>query len=109
VFLPTDRMTGKPRGFAFVEFAADAQAAEAIKKFNQHELNGRKLNVNAAEARPSRPGGGGGGGGFSRGGGGGGGGGGRGSYDPGPPPGANRPTKSRGSRRGLRGKVRSLN
>ncbi len=107
-FLPTDRVTGKPRGFAFVEFSSEAQAAEAIRQFNQHEMNGRKLNVNAAEARPSRPGGGGGGGGgrpYSPGGGGGGGG--FGGYG-GPPP-SDRPAKSKGSRRGLRGKVRSLN
>ena len=83
VFLPTDRETGRPRGFAFVEFANEEDAAKAIEKFNGHQLGGRALRVNAAEDRPrGAPGGGGGGRGFGGGGGGrggfGGGGGGRG-------------------------------
>src|SRR2546428_5870350 len=52
VFLPMDRESGRPRGFAFVEFASDEDAAKAIEKFNGHELNGRALRVNAAEDRP---------------------------------------------------------
>lgn len=52
--LPTDRETGRPRGFAFVEFASEAEAAEAIRRFNQVELGGRKLTINAADARPRR-------------------------------------------------------
>jgi RNA recognition motif-containing protein len=57
-YLPTDRETGRPRGFAFVTFSTEAEAADAISRFNQHELNGRRLVVNAAEARPTRgPGG----------------------------------------------------
>src|SRR4051812_9398813 len=93
VFLPTDRESGRPRGFAFVEFASDEDAAKAIEKFNGYELSGRALRVNAAEDRP-RTGGGGGGrprtfgggggagrGGFSGGGGGGGYGGGGGGYE----------------------------
>jgi len=52
VFLPTDRDSGRPRGFAFVEFASDEDAAKAIEKFNGYELNGRALRVNAAEDRP---------------------------------------------------------
>ena len=83
VFLPTDRETGRPRGFAFVEFESDEAAAQAIEKFNGHELGGRALRVNAAEDRPRRPGGGGGGarpGGYGGGGGGGYGGGGGGGY-----------------------------
>jgi hypothetical protein len=66
VFLPTDRETGRPRGFAFVEFANDEDAAKAIEKFNGYQLGGRALRVNAAEDRPrgAGPGGGGGGRGF---------------------------------------------
>ena len=68
----TDRETGQPRGFAFVEMS-DARAAEtAISQLNGAQLNGRPLNVN--EARPKPAGGGGYGGGR------GGGGGGRGGY-----------------------------
>ncbi|HEY7817659.1 MAG TPA: RNA-binding protein [Vicinamibacteria bacterium] len=68
----TDRDTGRPRGFAFVEMSDDAAAQAAIRGVNGTELGGRTLNVN--EARPKNFGGGGGGGGERRGGGGGGGG-----------------------------------
>jgi len=82
VFLPTERETGRPRGFAFVEFESDEDAQKAIAQFNGHELRGRALRVNAAEDRPrtggSRPSFGGGGGGYGGGGGGGYGGGGHG-------------------------------
>jgi RNA recognition motif-containing protein len=54
VFLPADRTTGRPRGFAFVEFADDEAAERAIEEFDGHELGGRNLRVNAAEARPPR-------------------------------------------------------
>ncbi|HEY2683742.1 MAG TPA: RNA-binding protein [Steroidobacteraceae bacterium] len=81
VSLPTDRETGRPRGFGFVEMnQADAQ--RAIQNLNGKDMGGRALRVNPAEDKPrgggggGRPGGGGGGGGY-RGGGGGGGGGGR--------------------------------
>src|SRR5258708_25343191 len=57
VFLPTDRESGRPRGFAFVEFESDEDAAKAIEKFNGHDLGGRALRVNAAEDRPPRAGG----------------------------------------------------
>jgi RNA recognition motif-containing protein len=56
VHLPTDRETGRPRGFAFVQFASDAEAAEAIRQFNGSELSGRRLNINEAEERPRRAG-----------------------------------------------------
>ena len=78
VSLVTDRDTGQPRGFAFVEMTNRSEAEAAIAGLNGADLNGRAMNVN--EARPKTAGGGGGGGGgFKRsGGGGGGGGGGRG-------------------------------
>ena len=116
VFLPTDRESGRPRGFAFVEFSSDEEAAKAIEQFNGFEMGGRALRVNAAEDRPrgsgpgrsfggggGAPGGGGyggeggydrddysGGGGFGRGGGGG------------------APGKPKGSRRNVRARKRSL-
>jgi len=117
VAIPVDRATGRPRGFAFVEFASEEIAQQAITKFDGQDFEGRPLRVNMAEDRPPRrpfsPGGpsfggprppsvnnfpddrddGGGRGGFSGGGGGGGG----------------RPRgNSKGSRRGLRARKRSL-
>ena len=74
VFLPTERETGRPRGFAFVEFETEEEAKNAIERFNGYEMGGRALRVNLAEDRP-RGGGGGGGRGFGGGGGGYGGGG----------------------------------
>lgn len=76
--LVMDRMTGRSRGFAFVEMGSADAAQQAISQMNGAQLDGRALRVNVAEARRDNGGGGGGGGGFSRGGGGGGGGGGRG-------------------------------
>jgi RNA recognition motif-containing protein len=75
VFLPTERETGRPRGFAFVEYESEDDAKAAIERFNGYEMGGRALRVNLAEDRP-RGGGGGGGRGFGGGGGGGYGGGG---------------------------------
>jgi len=67
----TDRETGRPRGFAFVEMADATAAADAIKALDGTQLGGRALRVNEAQDR--RDGGGGGGGrGFGGGGGGGG-------------------------------------
>ncbi len=71
----TDRDTGRPRGFAFVEMGSDADAQAVIEAWNGQELDGRALNVNEAQERQQRSSGGGGGG---YGGGGGGGGRGRG-------------------------------
>jgi cold-inducible RNA-binding protein len=89
VFLPNDRVTGRPRGFAFVEFASDVEAEAAIERFNGKDLNGRSLNLNPAQDRAPRA--------------------------PRPPMGAGnmpfdggRPVKNKGSRRGLRGRKRSL-
>ena len=92
VIIPTDRATGRPRGFAFVEFAAPEGAQAAIEKFDGQEFDGRRLRINAAEDRPPRraP-----------------------SFSDGPssseqdaPRG--RISRPKGSRRGLRGKKRSL-
>lgn len=63
VHLPTDRATGRPRGFAFVEMADDAEAQAAIDALNGNEVGGRALTVNQARERTERPRGGGGGGG----------------------------------------------
>jgi RNA recognition motif-containing protein len=52
--LPTDRDTGKPRGFAFIEFSVPADAAEAIRRLNHQEFNGRPLAVNEARAKDDR-------------------------------------------------------
>ena len=126
VYLPMDRESGRPRGFAFVEFASADDAAKAIEKFNGHQLSGRALRVNAAEDRRktgpggggggARPGGGGGYGGGGYGGGGYGGGGyGGGGNDFGGGGGGDRddysrggPGKPKGSRRNVRAKKRSL-
>src|ERR1041385_1880787 len=66
-----DRMTGRSRGFAFVEMSTKEEATAAIDQFNGKEVGGRGLKVNEAKPRENR--GGGGGRGF-------GGGGGRGGY-----------------------------
>src|SRR5207249_4720034 len=58
VVLPVDRETGRPRGFAFVEFADRAHAEDAIQRFNGQVFNGRLLAVSEARAREDRgPGG----------------------------------------------------
>lgn len=102
VHMPSDRLTGRPRGFAFVEFSSSEEAAAAIERFHGHELDGRELRLDRAEERPQNSGGprsfrsggpGGGGGGANRGG--------RGGYQ-------DRKKKKGGSRRGLRGRKRSL-
>lgn len=96
-FLPQDRATGRPRGFAFVEYETSEQAEQAIERFNGYEFLGRTLRVNAAEDRP---------------------GGSRGPRPFSPQPfggggGGNRPPfggggKPKGSRRNLRARKRSL-
>jgi RNA recognition motif-containing protein len=55
VYLPTDRETGKPRGFAFLEFGESAQAQQAIARFNNQPFKGRSIAVNEARARDNRP------------------------------------------------------
>ncbi len=66
----TDRDTGRSRGFGFVEMSTAEEAAEAVKKFNGQEVDGRTLKVELAN--PSGSGGGRSGGGYRSGGGGGG-------------------------------------
>jgi len=56
VRLPTDRETGKPRGFAFVDYGDRSQAEEAIRRFNQYMFKDRAIAVNEARARESGPG-----------------------------------------------------
>lgn len=74
-----DRMSGRSKGFGFVEMATDAEAAAAIEKLNGAEYEGRTITVNEAREMQPREGGGGGRG-FGGGGGRGGRGGGRGGY-----------------------------
>ena len=111
--VPTDRETGRPRGFAFVEFESDEAVQRCIEQMNGRDLKGRAIRVNAAEDRPrspggpgasgyprpgggfSRPGGSGSGGGFSRPGGGG-------FRSGGPPSGGFPPPEESGDTRGRR-------
>jgi RNA recognition motif-containing protein len=75
VNLPTDRETGRLRGFGFVEMSSDAEEQAAIDALDGAEWMGRDLRVNKAKPREDRPPGGGSRGGGNRGGGGYGGGG----------------------------------
>lgn len=101
VAIPVDRDSGRPRGFAFVTFGNAESANAAIRNLDGADLLGRRLRV--SEATPGRAGGGGGGG------------------NAGPGRGVSRPpdfgpdpdfrpafTRPKGSRRGLRGRKRSL-
>jgi RNA recognition motif-containing protein len=69
VSIVTDRDTGRPRGFAFVNMASQEEAQAAINALNGYEMGGRTLTVNMAREQQPRTGGSGRGG-FSRGGGG---------------------------------------
>jgi len=77
--LMMDRVTGRPRGFAFITMGSPEEAQKANDALNGKEMDGRALTVNVARPREERPGGGGGArrGGYAGHGGGGGGGGGR--------------------------------
>ena len=75
VHLPTDRESGRPRGFAFVTMDSKDAMNKAIAGVDGTDVGGRSLKVNEAQAREERSGGGGGGGRGGYGGGGGGGGG----------------------------------
>lgn len=77
VNIVTDRETGQPRGFAFVEMTEKRDADTAISQLNGADLNGRTMNVNEARPKPEGGRGGGGFGGNRSGGGGGGAGGNR--------------------------------
>ena len=111
VVIPVDRETGRPRGFAFVEFIERPLAEQAIERFNQQPFMGRSLSVSEARPREDRPAGGGfrpsggpgGGGGFAPRpfSGGGGGGGGFGGPRPGGPTGGFRPSGPPGAGAGM--------
>ncbi|MCG3775406.1 MAG: hypothetical protein JW395_2244 [Nitrospira sp.] len=72
VSIVTDRDSGQPRGFGFVEMGNNSEGDAAINALNGYELDGRALNVNEARPKEQRSGGGGGGGRGGYGGGGGG-------------------------------------
>jgi RNA recognition motif-containing protein len=55
-----DQMTGRARGFAFVEMGTDEEAQKAIQDLNEFQLGGRSLTVNEARPKAARSGGGGG-------------------------------------------------
>ena len=82
VAIITDRMTGQPRGFAFVQMGSNEDAAAAIQALDGTQMDGRTLRVNEAQERQggARTGGGSSRGGYGGGGGGGYGGGGGGGY-----------------------------
>ena len=62
VNIVTDRDSGQPRGFGFVEMSNDVEGDKAITALNGRDLDGRTLNVNEARPKTERSGGGGGGG-----------------------------------------------
>ncbi len=55
IVLPVDRETGRPRGFAFVDYTERSVAEEAIRRFNQQPFKGRPLAVSEARPREDRP------------------------------------------------------
>ncbi|HUE36646.1 MAG TPA: RNA-binding protein [Candidatus Acidoferrum sp.] len=55
VNLMLDKMTGKSRGFAFVEYASAEEAQKAIDQFHNKEFQGRAITVNVARPREDRP------------------------------------------------------
>ena len=61
VSLPSDRETGRPRGFGFVEMASEDEESKAIESLDGAEWMGRELRVNKARPRENNRGGGGGG------------------------------------------------
>jgi RNA recognition motif-containing protein len=56
VFVPTDRATGRSRGFAFVEVSSEAEAREVIRKLNGYMLDDRRLRAELATERPAERG-----------------------------------------------------
>lgn len=55
VNLMLDKMSGRSRGFAFVEFATAEEAQKAIEQFHDQDFQGRKITVNIARPREERP------------------------------------------------------
>src|SRR5947207_9268958 len=55
VNLMLDKVTGKSRGFAFIEFASAEEANKAVEQFNNKDFQGRALTVNIARPREERP------------------------------------------------------
>ncbi len=55
ILMPVNRETGRPRGFAFVDFADRSVAEEAIRRFDGQSFQGRPLAVSEARAREDRP------------------------------------------------------
>lgn len=53
----TDRETGRSKGFAFVEMAADSEAEAALQKLNGSDFSGRAMNISEAKPQENRPGG----------------------------------------------------
>jgi RNA recognition motif-containing protein len=53
--LMLDKMPGRSRGFAFVEFATPEEAQKAIEQFHDKDFQGRKITVNVARPREERP------------------------------------------------------
>ena len=55
VQLITDRATGRPRGFGFIDFSSQEEAEAAVRALNGQEFGGRSLTVNEAHERSERP------------------------------------------------------
>jgi RNA recognition motif-containing protein len=55
VHIPTDRETGRPRGFGFVEMEDPTSVDQAVQMFNGYSVEGRALVVNQARPREARP------------------------------------------------------
>ena len=55
VHIPKDRESGRPRGFAFVRFAAEEHAKQAVEQFHGREVAGRALRLAIADDRPRPP------------------------------------------------------
>ena len=55
VNIVTDRETGQPKGFGFVDMTNDAEALEAIAGLNGKDVEGRTLTVNEARPKTDRP------------------------------------------------------
>lgn len=51
----SDKMTGRSKGFGFVEFGSDADADKAIEMFHDKDFGGRRLTVNVARPKEERP------------------------------------------------------